>query len=511
MILGTVAALLRFSRPDQSHSPPSVRRSFTFLVSPVVYPYFPAMQPRTSRLSYLKKLRFNRVNLGKPASQGPRGEKERDMSFKGTVDRIWARRGRWFAGFLVFFVASRVVTHQYERKKRDEITLGSVLHWRMSGSSVVEAQTSKGKFAQMLEAMQDESTERPKVHSLLALTAAIRAAAHDDRILCLAVDMSSAPGLQDGSTLGLAQAEELREAILAFKEAKTSSFGTQNKYCIAYADTFDSQPLYYLASAFDRVFVQPTGSVPLTGLGTSSLFFKRLLDKAGVEVHAEAREAYKSMVSPFTRRDLSKEQKKDLMDLLDGMNSLMLKGIAQGRVNADSTKEGTEETEGKKEGAILPSRDVKAMTEMFREHTLTGPFTAIRALDAGLVDGLLYPRAVRASIKGQYKFVSMERYMRVRGNEIGTKSKQAGEKPPVLGLVHLLGTIKRGQGQFGANAVKKALVDASADPDIKAIVLRIDSPGGDVLASDTVAEAIDYCQTERGIPVIASFGNVSGK
>ena len=106
-----------------------------------------------------------------------------------------------------------------------------------------------------------------------------------------------------------------------FREAKRQQFGSDTTSTVAWTDTFTSQGAYLLASGFERVYMQPTGQVPLVGLASQMPFFKRLLNWAGIKMHAEAREEYKSMVSPFTQTDsLTPAQLANQAELLGELN-----------------------------------------------------------------------------------------------------------------------------------------------------------------------------------------------
>lgn len=276
---------------------------------------------------------------------------------------------------------------------------------------------------------------------------------------------------------------------------------------------------YYLASVFDKVYMQPTGSIPLVGLSSTVPFFKTLLGRFGIQVRAEARKEYKSMVSPFTETELPPPQKQNLFDLLKGLNAQILADIAKSRARA------------------LGSDPVEKLNHLIQ----IGPFMGSEAKDEGLVDGLVYKRDCGKMIEKQGAF-GLAHYMRVKAKEHTNKLAKTGEPSLVVGIVYLIGGIKRyfvmmffcdhelicvplriamliiclhqlylsrGGGDFGANTIVKGIREAANDPAVDAVVLRIDSGGGDVVASDTIGDAIRWCQDEKKKPVIVSFGNTS--
>ncbi|RUS28558.1 hypothetical protein BC938DRAFT_481745 [Jimgerdemannia flammicorona] len=135
-----------------------------------------------------------------------------------------------------------------------------------------------------------------------------------------------------------------------------------------------------------------------------------------------------------------------------------------------------------------------------------GPFLAEQAEQAGLIDGRLYNRQCGALVAANGA-MGLTHYQRVK--EIERKREVERRGPSiVVGIVYLVGTIRRGGGTFGANSVVNALREAASDQTVDAIVLRIDSGGGDVVASDTIADAVKFVK-EKGIPIVASFGNTS--
>jgi hypothetical protein len=141
----------------------------------------------------------------------------------------------------------------------------------------------------------------------------------------------SAPSVQSPYSLGLAQIEEIGDAIEELNRHKIETLGAKNWRSVAFTDTFDSQAQYTLASHFSEVYLQPSGEVPLTGLGSQLPFFKRLVDWLGIGVQAEAREEYKSIVAQYTREKLSEPQTENQVELLHSLNDLMLERIARNR------------------------------------------------------------------------------------------------------------------------------------------------------------------------------------
>ncbi|KAF9320269.1 hypothetical protein BG003_006659 [Podila horticola] len=402
------------------------------------------------------------------------------------ASRVWTNRGKITFGVFLFYSSANFFYNYRQQKIRDTIPPNTVLHWRITDGSIVETDTDKGYYQKLLRAAGGDSPS--PVTTLVDVVTALKQAKDDPRIVGIMANFSSANNkTQQTKGLGLAQIQELRTAIQEFKEAKAKALGGEDKVSlIAYTDSFDNQQQYYLASAFDKVYMQPSGSIPLVGLSSTVPFFKTLLNRFGIQVRAEARKEYKSMVSPFTETELPPPQKQNLFDLLKGLNSQILADIAKSRSKA------------------LGSDPVEKLNHLIQ----IGPFMGSEAKDEGLVDGLLYKRDCGKMVEKNGAF-GLAHYMRVKAKEHTDKLAKTGEPSLVVGIVYLIGGIKRGGGDFGANTVVKGIREAANDTSVDAVVLRIDSGGGDVVASDTIGDAIRWCQEEKKKPVVVSFGNTS--
>ncbi|KAJ1953336.1 hypothetical protein EC988_003053 [Linderina pennispora] len=366
--------------------------------------------------------------------------------------------------------------------------------------------------------------------SMLRALMALEMAADDPRIKGLVVKLGPAPDSNEqtnstGAGLGVAQVQELRQALEQFRAKKEQQLGAGSGRTYFYTDSFDDQLTYYLASAFSDIIVQPTGQLPLTGLSGTQMYFKDLLDKIGLRMHVEARKEYKSVVAPYSQSSMPEKHRENMMDLLNSLNDTIIDDIATSR--GSSILSQCKDTHIKAQDIVR-----KAMEE--------GPIIAPDALGSGLVSALGYTYDV-ASIVGPRKLTLINTYADARRLEIETNEMGGGaydesgstkelaksmlissdkaamasalkllesDQPVTVGVVYLLGGIER-FGPRGAKAVCQSLLDAAKDPTVSAIVLRIDSGGGDVIASDTIGAYVDYVQDKFGKPVVASYGNVS--
>jgi len=286
-----------------------------------------------------------------------------------------------------------------------------------------------------------------------------------------------------GEVIGLAQAEEIRQAIERLRAS--------GKFALAFADSFgDFGPgngAYYLAAGFDQVWLQPVGLVGLTGLSSEVPFGREALSLLGVKPELERRAEYKSAVESLTERGFTPAHKEMLSSLLGDLSGQLVAGIASGRQ--------------------LPPETVKALIDR-------GPLVAREALEAKLVDQI-----------GGYDAVLEEADRRAGGNDPDhLESDQylaaAGgphERGPTVALIYAVGAIQRGGGDgspvvgepaAGADDVVAALQDAADDDDVKVIVLRIDSPGGSAVASETIRHALVAAQ-KAGKKVVVSMGGMA--
>jgi len=301
---------------------------------------------------------------------------------------------------------------------------------------------------------------------------AIDAARDDDRVKGIVLDL-------DGG-LSIAHAQALRRAILAFRES--------GKFTRAYAKDFggNSTVAYYLASASEKIWMQPSGTLGLIGLAIESPFFATALENLDVKARYEQRYEYKGAGEQFVRSGFSPEARDSLQSLIDSWMNQITDDIGSARQ--------------------MSAEEVAALME-------TGPLLAAEAKVARLIDVLAYRDKFEKEIDElsgkDSKWLSVESYLAFRPLQPPAKSKVAliyGEGAIVPGRD---GGSPLGKSQkFAADSVADAILGAAEDPAIAAIVLRIDSPGGAYGASDTVRRAVHVAK-EKGKPVVASLGRTA--
>jgi len=288
-----------------------------------------------------------------------------------------------------------------------------------------------------------------------------------------------------GSTQpSLAQAQEIRAAILRFR--------TSGKFTYAFAASYGGFGLgnraYYLASAFENIWLQPVGSVGLTGLAIQSPFGKAALEKIGVSADFMQREEYKSFMEMAQRDNFSPLVRIEMQAMLEDLSNQIAGGIAENR-NWDVGR-------------------VKRLMER-------GPFTDAEAEKAGLVTHLGYADELDNEIEKKAGSAAVqaevEDYLMYRD-----EAKPAKIKAKVA-LIFGTGLIMDkasgpgdigGEHVLGADTLAKAFDDAADDKTIKAILFRVDSPGGSPEASETIRRALVHAQN-KGKPVFVSMGEVA--
>ncbi|WFC97775.1 hypothetical protein MYAM1_000494 [Malassezia yamatoensis] len=379
---------------------------------------------------------------------------------------------------------------------RDYMYPDTYLVWKIHDGCIVESRHAPSLSQLITPASPGD--DPPRIMEIYEVLRTLKYAGRDSNVRGIFADFSSlhVPTSVTPKRLGLAQIEELLSALQEFREAKREQFGEESVSTVAWSDTFSSQSQYLLASGFDRVYVQPSGQVPLVGLSSQMPFFKKLLNWVGVKVHAEAREKYKSMISPFTETDsLTADQLANQTELLADLNLKYAQMVGARR---------------------YPKLASELAAEHVSELAYHGPFSASEAQQAGLIDGTRFKRDViqelvpaeEAEEDQQCKRWKTFPHYSLLSERILQKTL-SDDQIVKVGVVYLLGSISQMSGPNSVSAALRGLKEAAEDPSIKAVVLRIDSGGGDVVASETLWDAVRRMQRDHKKPVIASFGNVA--
>ncbi|HTB31914.1 MAG TPA: signal peptide peptidase SppA [Bacteroidia bacterium] len=316
----------------------------------------------------------------------------------------------------------------------------------------------------------DDNTPARETAGLDDIIASIRHAATDPKIKGIYLNFGDIPA-------GISTLQTIRKELQDFK---TSS----GKFVIAYAIGY-TQKSYYLASVADKVYLYPQGEIFLKGLSAELMFYKKALDKLGIQIQVFRHGRFKSFVEPYILDKMSPDNKVQLRGLVSSLWVNMLSDIAQSR-----------------------HLTVGTIDEMADSLSIN---SAKEALKYKLVDSLLYPDELRDELKNRTKtggdmkpsennFVGLDEYRKSFSNyKISSKK---------IALIYANGDIIQGDGDdqnIGATRISHAIRDARLDNEVKAIVLRVNSPGGDGIASDVIWREVELAKKVK--PVIVSMGD----
>jgi protease IV len=293
--------------------------------------------------------------------------------------------------------------------------------------------------------------------------------------------------------------QELREAIAAFTAVKPS---------LAWAETYPGTLSYYLASAFGEVWMQPSGTVGLIGFATSALFLRNALDKAGIEAQFVARGEYKSAVNLFTQDRYTDAHREADTRLLDSLRAQVWQAIAESRNVGYGSLDGLAD-----QAPLL--RDA-AVNSGLIDHVGFRDEAYARIAELVGAKGIS-PETGDADDDGAPARLFVSRYARATGPG-GSRPSMPGRGPKgTIAVVTVAGPIVSGRGgsrvpfgssNAGGDTIAAALREAAADDAVSAIVLRVDSPGGSVTASETIWREVKKAR-QHGKPVVASMGAVA--
>ncbi len=274
---------------------------------------------------------------------------------------------------------------------------------------------------------------------------------------------------------GFATAQELRNALEDFKKS--------GKFIYSYAE-FYGQKEYYLASVANKVFLNPQGDLDWKGLSMSIMFFKNAFEKLGVEVQVFRHGKFKSAVEPFLLDKMSASNRLQSETFLNSIWATMLENISKDRKTS-----------------------VEDLNRMANNLEIRFPEDAV----GKLVDAAIYEDEVLTEIKKKVGVAEKDKLNLVSIDKYDPKDKKAeGKDVKKIAVIYASGSINSGNGgddEIGSDALAKTIKDARLDDKIKAIVLRVNSPGGSALASDVIWREVVLAKKAK--PVIVSMGNLA--
>ncbi len=274
---------------------------------------------------------------------------------------------------------------------------------------------------------------------------------------------------------GISQTEEIRNKLLDFK--------TTGKFIISYAENY-SQNGYYLSSVADEIFLNPEGIFELKGLSAQIIFFKGLLEKLDIEAQVIRHGKFKSAIEPFILDKMSKANREQISLLLTTISNNILDSIASQR-------------------GLTLSRVEKLADNLELN-------TAANCLENNFVDALIYQDELENKLKGKLgeeaklQLISLSKYNNAKVERQGKISRDK------IAIIYATGEINSGKGDLksiGSETTAKAIKEAREDEKVKAIVLRVNSPGGSALASDVIWRETTLAKAEK--PLVISMGDLA--
>jgi protease-4 len=299
---------------------------------------------------------------------------------------------------------------------------------------------------------------------------AIEVAKTDDNIKGISI-------LNDASSLGMAQSKELRNALESFKKS--------GKFVMAYSNGY-SQKEYYLNSVANTIYLNPVGDLDFKGLSSEIMFFKDFQDKSGIHMEVIRHGKYKSAVEPFLENKMSDANREQTGALLNSIWTSVVADISKSR-NIPVTRL-NEIANG-----LLARTPEMAKAER-------------------LVDVIAYEDVYHNAIKKALKVTGDDDYNKISISDytqnIITTAMSSDTSGDQIAIIYAQGEIQSGEGDvtvIGEGSMRRSLQEARKNKDVKAIVLRIDSPGGSALTSDLIWREIEL--TKKVKPVVVSMGN----
>jgi len=300
---------------------------------------------------------------------------------------------------------------------------------------------------------------------------AIDAAKKDNKIKGITI-------VNNQSNLGLAQCKELRDKLEDFKKSK--------KFVMAYATIF-SQKEYYISSVADAIYLNPSGEMDFKGLGTEMLFYKNFQDQTGLKMEIIRNGKFKSAVEPFLAQEISKENREQVTSLLQSIWNSMVTDISKNR--------------------NVSVAQLNSIAESLLARTPQ------MALAQKLVDEVAYEDEFNNVIKSKLKVTKEDDIESISITDYVSNFSNKSEdytKDDIIAVIYAQGDINGGEGDvdyIGEGSINRSLKEAREDDNVKAVVLRVDSPGGSALVSDLIWREIEL--TKKAKPVVVSMGNLA--
>ncbi|MBV9842634.1 MAG: signal peptide peptidase SppA [Sphingomonadaceae bacterium] len=368
---------------------------------------------------------------------------------------------------LLFFGAIFLVLTASPNPK---IANGGALYLKFSGG-IVE-QPAEAQPVDFLSGAGPPAVGQTRLRDLIR---ALEAAADDDRVKAVAMDL-------DGFTGG-------GQAAMADVGAALDDVRAAHKRVLAYAGSYGDDA-YQLAAHADEVWLDPLGTVLPIGPGGSQLYYKGLMDKLGIEAKVYRVGAFKSAVEPFTRDDQSPEARAANQQLADALWRDWQADVAKARPKAQIAAYVNDLAGGKPPADFARAAVASGLVDHIGDRVAFGQRVA----------AIVGPGDKRTA--GDFKRIDLDAW---------TDANEPPKRGPAIGVVTIAGDIVDGRsppGTAGGDTISELLLKALAEKNLKALVVRIDSPGGSVSGSDRIRDAILEAR-RRGLPIVASMGSVA--
>ena len=362
-----------------------------------------------------------------------------------------------FFVIIIIFIGVLSVSSEYQKKEK-KIDKNTILKINLSTPVVERASTNP------LADLDLFNPEPKKQLELKAILDNIEKAKFDDNIIAIYINSPVV-------NAGLSQTEEIRNKLLEFKKT--------GKPIVAYSEVYSIKN-YFLSSVADKIYMNPVGGIDHKGLSATVMFFKGLLEKLNIDLQIFRLGKFKSAIEPFTLDKMSNENREQLKLMLNSINNNIMDSISSQRQ--------------------IPFEMVKKHANQL---TLN---SAEICLEKGYIDHLIYEDQVEDSLiaigtNKKLKTISLKGYSSV-------KSKEKDISRNKIAIIYATGEINSGKGDvasIGSKTTSAAIKKARKDKKVKAIILRVNSPGGSALASDVIWRETKLAQKEK--PLVVSMGD----
>jgi protease-4 len=382
----------------------------------------------------------------------------------------------FFASMLGFIVGSLLLTFLFiailagivasaSDDKESVVKNNSVL--LLSLDYMIPERTSKNPF----EDFDPVSMEGSRNTGLADIIRSIRAAADDDNIKGIYLDLTYSPN-------SYATLEDIRNELIGFKKS--------GKFVIAYGEIMEEHS-YYLASVADKIYLNPAGELVINGFSYSQAYLKGMFDKLGVEPQLIRHGKYKAAGEPLIADKMSAENREQIEAFAGSMYRHFIAGIASAR-----------------------KKSVEEVRNISDKLLIQDPESAVQH---GLIDSLLYEDEVMEGLRNRLGLEAKEKISFIEPSSYGKKAKDervSATSKNKIAVVYVDGDIvsgESGDGSAGSETICESLDKMRKDSAVKAIVIRVNSPGGSALASDVMWREVELAKKSK--PVIVSFGSVA--